>query len=136
MNLTIDNVALEHKAISWHLHRPTSQTASAYTFTQNFLVPLMSLEIWKNILQKWPKNDPLSTLSFTPSNIRNWSMGAANKTIINRIEVAQKKVILCIESAHYMAHSLPLFKRLHMLRIPDLHELYTQKNKQTNTPLQ
>ncbi len=52
---------------------------------------------------------------------------AANKSIINNSEVAQKEVIRCIESAHYLAHSSPMFNRLHRLKIPDLHELYTAK---------
>ena len=54
-------------------------------------------------------------------------MRSSKQVHFNKLEVAQKKVIRCIESAHYLAHSSPMFKRLHMLKIPDLHELYTAK---------
>ena len=47
--------------------------------------------------------------------------------LLTKLKLHKKKAIRCIEYAHYLAHSSPLFKRLHMLKIPDLHEPYTAK---------
>ncbi len=53
--------------------------------------------------------------------------GAASKTKISELERSQKRVIRCIESHSFLAPTSPIFKRLHILKLMDLHELHVLK---------
>ncbi len=109
MTLTIDNVALERKAYA------------------------KFLGIYNKQHPKWHQHidhihTKLSRATYVLRSMKNIHVFInANTSIINETEVAQKKAIGCIESAHYLAHSSPLFERLHMPNISDLHKLYTAK---------
>ncbi len=53
--------------------------------------------------------------------------GSANKALLDRIHIVQKRVIRCIGMAHHLEHTLPLFKRLRILKIDELFKLYILK---------
>ena len=53
--------------------------------------------------------------------------GHAKKGILARIEKLQKKFVCCVSKAHYLDHTLQLFKKLHILKINDLSELLILK---------
>ncbi len=43
------------------------------------------------------------------------------------MEKLQKKVVRCVGKAHYLEHTLPLFKKLQVLKFQDIFELQTLK---------
>ncbi len=53
--------------------------------------------------------------------------GAASKTKICELGRSQKRVVRCIESVSFLARTSQIFKRLHILKLTDLHELHVLK---------
>ena len=53
--------------------------------------------------------------------------GVEDKGILASIDKLQKKVVRCVAKAHYLDHTLPLFKKLDILKISDLSELLLLK---------
>ena len=49
--------------------------------------------------------------------------GNANKNILKKITILQKRAIRLIDQAHYYSHSEPIFKKLNILKISDQYEL-------------
>ncbi len=75
--------------------------------------------------------DDLKTLYYTmiypykTFGIEVW--GSANKALLDRICIMQKRVIRCIGTAHYLEPTLPMFKRLDILKADELFKLYILK---------
>ena len=107
MNLTIDSVALERKAyvkflgiyidqhLKWHQHIDHIHTKLSRA---TYVLRSMKKYIYKYDLKRLYYSIVYTHLIY---GIEAW--GAASKSIINKIEVAQKKVIT--ESGHCLAHS-------------------------------
>ena len=53
--------------------------------------------------------------------------GSAQKEILNKINVLQRKVVRCIGRAKYNDHALPIFKSMHFLQLNDIYELHVLK---------
>ena len=53
--------------------------------------------------------------------------GEANKGVTDKMCILQKRAVRYIGAAHYLGHSLPIFKRLHILTFTDLHEPHIVK---------
>ena len=49
--------------------------------------------------------------------------GNANKNILKKITILQKRAIRLIDQAHYNSHSEPIFNKLNILKISDQYEL-------------
>ena len=52
-----------------------------------------------------------------------WS--GANKTCLNSLEIAQKRIMRIITYRSYNDHTAPIFKELHLLKLPDIMFLHT-----------
>ncbi len=57
--------------------------------------------------------------------IEVWS--SVNKEFLDRIYIIQNRIIHCIGNSHYLEHTFPIFKRLHILKIKELLKLYVLK---------
>ena len=58
--------------------------------------------------------------------------GNANKNILKKLTIFQKRAIRRIDQAHYNSHSEPIFKKLNILKISDQYELDVETKKQNN----
>ncbi len=63
--------------------------------------------------------------SYITLGIEVW--GSVSKVFLDRIYIIQNRIIHCIGNSHYLEHTLPIFKRLHILKIEELFKLYVLK---------
>ena len=57
----------------------------------------------------------------------NLLWGSAYKSHLHKLEIQQKKAIRVITQSKYNEHTSPLFKRLHLLKLKDIHEIELAK---------
>ena len=62
--------------------------------------------------------------SYLTYGIEVWR--AAKKCAMNKIEIMQKRVVRCIGLGNYMNPTSPIFKRLHILKLQNLQDIYSK----------
>ena len=57
-------------------------------------------------------------------NYFNLVWGSTYKTNLQRIIILQKRVIRMVNKSYYNAHTEPIFKKLNLLKFPDIHLMH------------
>ena len=105
--------------LNWHEHIINTMNKIAKT--------LYIIKMVKNILPKQNLKTLYQTLIQPHLNYGISFWGGTHESHINKLVIQQKKIIRMITNSKYNDHTDPLFKRLKLLKVKDIHKLNAAK---------